>query len=1359
MKRIIGLLLLSILSLCSVVNAQTPMDGIMNCHRDGQYTGTFLLEGSSYQSYQSLTMHEDSPIRIVIKGDLPEYLYDFIVIRLWDENENWLNMKWETKTINPIGKVFEMPNLKAGKYILVFDGYNLDNIQLETPGLPDSFTFQYSADCRGLQYDLGSLHNGIYPGIRTSNNMDILSFGKIEGQELKVPLTTQPDIRDSLHLKRYDYGEETTLANEYITLEQPDNTHKVIRIAPELSGDISLSIMIDDRDSTTVLCPFTYTVECIDHSSFNKPMSTSGNASYIKTRTFLNPDGDTYLDEIQYFNGLGFPVQKVLKGITPARNNLIILQEYDGLGRMTKEWLPVRASSSIAYQEDEETIRRNARRQHKDIFPFTFTGYETSQRNEWTKLYHPGYAWNAHSYDRFSAQEKQANNEEILHFRINPLSEKLERSGNYPKGILQIKISADEDHRQSYEFKNTKGETLLIRQNNEGENADTYFVYDDFGNLRYVLPPVLLINTVDLDDDSEDMRRYAYLYRYDYRHRCIAKRLPGCGWMHYAYDTADRLIYVQDALQRQRKECSFSLTDDLGRNAVNGICSMIDTTSIHLPDVSQSEVKAVYTADEMGNMNTGYVFQNLNGIKDIRILSVNYYDNYNFLSKDSHFDDLGYNADGYGERYGNDSDSLNYCHKGLLTGNRCAILGTDSCIYNVMFYDKYHRCIQTQSSNHLRRNESNFYDYNYIGQIRQRLHAFSSHTSSPMEDIHEYSYDHAGRLTDVYYQPFQTINGALISMENAHLAEIRYDEYGKQEIVINHDSWGNTTSYEYNIRGWLTHSHGDCFEQRLQYESPLYGASPCYNGNISCMEWKANKTLVRGYKFKYDGLNRLTSASYAEGDSLKHNTGRFDEEITGYDKAGNILGLKRYGQTSETGYGIIDNLAMTYDGNRLINVADSITTPVYGNGMEFEDGTNQSVEYRYDVNGNLIQDLNRKIIDIQYNCLNLPNKVQFEDGNCISYLYAADGQKLRTTHIIGNDTTTTDYCNQAIYENGILTKILNDYGYLSLSPDTAYHYFTYDHQGNIRAVVSPEREVKEINHYYPFGGLFSSSNNPVQPYKYNGKELDRKNGLNWYDYGARMYDPMLGRWHTVDPMAEKYYSASPYNYCGNNPVNGVDPDGMDYWSTSNQGEIERFIEVLCAIPNAGGSITDSFNFSSWNHSTDSEFLSDLTFNDETNIFYSSYGTVENGIATRVGVSMPALGRDNNSAWIEGAGSRWYKKASGRAENVYPEFDLLALGRGLVNLASKVGQYTKSNLKLGQEMHKAYHQGQIGKEFRLPSGRRIDYLDMKKKIIYELKPNNPRAIKQGNKQLLDYLEEIQNMPRFKGIKWKTKLETY
>ena len=213
----------------------------------------------------------------------------------------------------------------------------------------------------------------------------------------------------------------------------------------------------------------------------------------------------------------------------------------------------------------------------------------------------------------------------------------------------------------------------------------------------------------------------------------------------------------------------------------------------------------------------------------------------------------------------------------------------------------------------------------------------------------------------------------------------------------------------------------------------------------------------------------------------------------------------------------------------------------YNGSFEFKDAVKQANEYAYDTNGNLTKDLNKNISEIQYNCLNLPRKVTFTDGSTIEYTYAADGTKLRTVHTIGSTTTTTDYCGNVIYENGVQKLLLTEAGYRTLA-DSKYHYYLQDHQGNNRVVIDQNGTVEETNHYYPFGGVFANSTS-VQPYKYNGKELDTKKGLNWYDYGARHYDAAVGRFHTQDRFAEKYYPMSPYQYAANCPMRNIDVNG------------------------------------------------------------------------------------------------------------------------------------------------------------------------------------------------------------------------
>jgi len=173
--------------------------------------------------------------------------------------------------------------------------------------------------------------------------------------------------------------------------------------------------------------------------------------------------------------------------------------------------------------------------------------------------------------------------------------------------------------------------------------------------------------------------------------------------------------------------------------------------------------------------------------------------------------------------------------------------------------------------------------------------------------------------------------------------------------------------------------------------------------------------------------------------------------------------------------------------------------------------------------------------------------------------------------VVNDPNTTTDYCGNVIYENGIPKTLLTDAGFVSLS-DSKYHYYLQDHQDNNRVVADQNGNVEEVNHYYPFGGTFASTAS-VQDYKYNGKELDRKGGLDWYDYGARRYDAALGRWHAADPMAEKYYGWSPYNYCVNNPIKYIDPNGQTIviWYKNEAGRDLSFSY-------SGGNVTHSNPF-------------------------------------------------------------------------------------------------------------------------------------------------------------------------------------
>ena len=411
-------------------------------------------------------------------------------------------------------------------------------------------------------------------------------------------------------------------------------------------------------------------------------------------------------------------------------------------------------------------------------------------------------------------------------------------------------------------------------------------------------------------------------------------------------------------------------------------------------------------------------------------------------------------------------------------------------------------------------------------------HTHTASGKTTRTEVYTYTYDHADRISKVQH----SLGSTAITLYDA-----TYDNFGRLLTKQYHGTSTNKLTYTYNLRSWLTGISGTRFTQNLYYNTGVGTAK--YNGSISSMTWKSgNESTVRGYKFTYDGLDRMLNATYGETASISTNANRFSENVTGYDKNGNIKGLQRYGQLSSTSYGLIDNLTLTLNGNQLSCVEDAVSTAAYGTNTAFVNGASAAGEYAYDVNGNLTKDLNKGIADIQYNVLNLPSTVSFSDGSTITYTYGADGTKLRTVHKIGSTTTTTDYCGNVIYENGTQKLLLTEEGYINLTGTQQYHYYLKDHQGNNRVVINQSGTVEETNHYYPFGGVFGTAGN-TQPYKYNGKELDTKKGLNWYDYGARHYDAALGRFTTNDRFAEKYYSMSPYQYGANNPVNNIDVNG------------------------------------------------------------------------------------------------------------------------------------------------------------------------------------------------------------------------
>ena len=444
------------------------------------------------------------------------------------------------------------------------------------------------------------------------------------------------------------------------------------------------------------------------------------------------------------------------------------------------------------------------------------------------------------------------------------------------------------------------------------------------------------------------------------------------------------------------------------------------------------------------------------------------------------------------------------------------------------------------------------YTYNYGKKASMTLSV--SHGRPALSRVTEYSYDAVGRLSCKQRQLIGTAK--------------------------------STCTYSYDVHGWLTNIYSGGFREQLYYADGLGGG--CYNGNISTVKWKAlQDNSCHGYNLEYDDCNRLTSAFYGSGDNLTSYRSYFDE-YADYDCNGNITRLCRRGLVDNMhgGFGLVDNLAMTYDGNMLTSVRDQASHSVYAGAMDFDGVPGQEYPLTYNDAGSLTSDAGRRIAWIDYDRMNNPVRIQFTNGSVTRYVYSAAGEKLRVTYQtavpnitvpIGSTrelafyeiqyTDSTDYLlgGSLTLKNGRIDKYQFEEGYCQAEQyvyNTSQDVFTFcyydrDHLGSIRQVTeadgSREGYVIQRMNYYPFGAEFcdGSASSNVQSHRYNGKEFDKMHGLNTYDYGARQYNPVTARWDRVDPLCEKYYSLSPYNYCGNNPIKFVDPNGMDWYKDSD----------------------------------------------------------------------------------------------------------------------------------------------------------------------------------------------------------------
>ena len=896
-------------------------------------------------------------------------------------------------------------------------------------------------------------------------------------------------------------------------------------------------------------------------TSLLSAQSQVSSENYVQTSTRIS---DSQMQTVtQYYDGLGRPTEKVEYGVTPDGTNLVHLQEYDGLGRDLRSWLPVKTSSSFLGASDVSSL---SQRQYHDSRAYSAFVYDGSPLDRVVQEEGVGEDWKNHPVQTEYLINTNSFPLDCKYYRVSMQGELLDK-GYYPEGRLKITKNTDEDGHESYEFKNLSDRVVLRRTMlSEKESSDTYYIYDYRGNLSFVLPPNY--------QDEASLDKYAYQYKYDGRGNCIWKKLPGCEPIYMRYTRNNRLAFLQDGNLRKQGDWEFYVYDKLGRKVVSGITSSVS-------DVSETYVYAQYTGT---GFLDGYEVVGAT-INPKSLLVTNFYDDYSFIDKCQSIEQSMLRLDANQSLESAFPSNASPNARGYQTGKKVYLTdGSGRYVITSQYYGRKGRLVQDHTSNLLGGWEHRYTSYTYAGLPIKSVHVHTANGKRTIQENYSYDYDHAGRLVKTTYG----INGS----PDKVLSSLDYDDLGRvfTQTLLGKES----VAYLYNIRNWKTDIIGQNFNQLLAYNhsnGSLIPRKSLYNGNISAMSWQVGDGVKKGFHFDYDSQNMLTGAEYGEGSALYESNGNYDEYLS-YDKMGNVLTLLRYGLRDNGQYGLIDNLSYGYNGNQLLKVDDSVSGPYYAGAFHFVDGADESVEYTYDANGNMVSDKNKGIGSIPYDINNQPCEISFSDGRKSSYVYDSEGRKhsvsynltamtsaqplmpvMQSVNAVSANATngqkTINYCDNIIYDDGE-TIVLNDIGYAKYDKqgNLSFHYYLQDHLGNNRVVMNENGTIEQVNDYYPTGALMGSSQNgEVQRYKYNGKELDRLNGLDWYDYGARNYDAALVRWNGVDEKSSEYCSIGHYVYCSNNPVRIIDPDGKKMVLVGSYAQRMSFLQVLQKLTN------------------------------------------------------------------------------------------------------------------------------------------------------------------------------------------------
>ena len=859
--------------------------------------------------------------------------------------------------------------------------------------------------------------------------------------------------------------------------------------------------------------------------------------------------------QISYVDGLGRPIQAVnVQGAyspTGKAKDIVQFTAYDKYGRQVKEYLPLVAKTNNG------SYREGVLQQQQDFYANTYgtansqtsfksIGLLTAPIGRLTSIREPGAALHSHP-NTFSYRTNKRS--EVRRFD--------QRYKFYGTGELLVTTTVDSDGRKSSTYTDKSGR--LVRK--DQHTSKTYYIYDDFGQPKYIITPegaayghASSARTIS----TPGVRNNAYIKSYNGKTNLLQRSwAPGQEATSYFYDRLERLVLTKLPTGKN----TFYKYDLQGRNVMTGTYSGTQNPS------DSDALYEVRTGSNDYKYSTNRAFPKSN----LKIYHVQYYDDYDFNGDGTSDAANAYVVPPISQRqyYNNGMGRRSGFTRGMQTGERTSVIDANNFIgvapyRSIMHYDSRGRLIQLNKSNFLSRKDVHWFQYDFAGNL---LRTRRQHTAKPSAGNSEsivvnqmYTYDRHRHLTKTYHQIEDT--GPFVQ-----LSEREYDDRGQLAIkqvgrnTATTTIFAQTLRYQYNMQGWLTKindvgdgkSGNDLFSMTLSYYNPTSnsGAQPQYGGGISEQRWKypGQGNDTHSYAYAYDELSRLKSADYSKIINQRNrDVNRFSVDNLSYDFNGNLKSIRRRGQLPSGDYGIIDDLSFTYDrasgrNDRLLRVAESADA-----ATGYLDLDDNNLPVTYDELGNVLRQPNKGIQRIDYNIFNLPRKIHHTSG---VHLMAYDGLGNKVVAVDPTNNDRTDYVDGLEIVNGKIHSISHEEGRVVREGSKwIYEYTIKDHLGNTRVLFRDDNgtpKVVSTYSYYPFGmqndGLSAGTEGDLAfKYRYNGKELNQDLGL--YDYGARNYDPAIGRWLQIDPLAETMPGWSGYNYVYNNPISLIDPLGL-----------------------------------------------------------------------------------------------------------------------------------------------------------------------------------------------------------------------